>query len=40
MIMVLQNAKLTSEAEFKDIMTNLQSTADDIQKRIAGTGIG
>ena len=40
MIMELQNAKLASESEFKDIMMNLQKTADDIQKRIAGTGIG
>ena len=39
MIMELQNAKLASESEFKDIMMNLQKTADDIQKRIAGTGI-
>ena len=40
MIMELQNAKLSSEAELRDILTKLSDATDDIQKRIAGTGIG
>lgn len=40
MIMELKNTKLESESEFKEIMSNLQRTADDIKTRIAGTGIG
>ena len=40
MIMELQNAKLSSEVELKNILTKLSDATDDIQKRIAGTGIG
>ena len=40
MIMQIQNARVTSEAEFKQIMSNLQNTADDIKIRLAGVGVG
>ena len=40
MIMQIQNARVTSEAEFKQIMSNLQNTADDIKIRLEGVGVG
>ena len=40
MIIELQNAKLSSEAEFKEILIDVKDTAEDIKNRVAGTGIG